>query len=419
MRIVRASVGADDGAWDGSEVVREEGLGRCAAEAVLGGVVPLRVLGRPVQHMEEADHLRREGASGLRRGVLAKVRNMRIASCVSGASHSLVHPRLLSHWAAAFAPLRQSPGLHLDVLLHLDGSSHPLQVLLGVAETLNASSLELYNVPTSNASLSGPGKSTSSMRDATTLDEQLRKTHGSVSDFKCGGPVRCVLAGAQVCMTTGYEQAVKWRGCLRDIERHEHNAGEYTFVLRLRPDLEFGAAFPKAGDWLRLRHDVVMTMVSVSQTRLNGSVAPRISFLDDALALLPRRAAIAYFGVADAFEACIPPCAPRVLGCTPSSNRNVGHWRWAETRVTFALSQVQPPLSFAEFPPTRPGWAIVDDCRQPCTYASRGVLVRREGIATVWGGARYPAHGFLSTDLPTSSFSPDALLTTAQFLRGS
>ena len=87
--------------------------------------------------------------------------------------------------------------------------------------------------------------------------------------------------------------------------------------------------------------------------------------------------------------------------------------------MTFALSQVQPPLSFAEFPPTRPGWAIVDDCRQPCTYASRGVLVRREGIATVWGGARYPAHGFLSTDLPTSSFSPDALLTTAQFLRGS
>ena len=100
-----------------------------------------------------------------------------------------------------------------------------------------------------------------------------------------------------------------------------------------------------------------MTMVSVSQTRLNGSVAPRISFLDDALALLPRRAAIAYFGVADAFEACIPPCAPRVLGCTPSSNRNVGHWRWAETRVTFALSQVQPPLSFAAVPThgTRPG----------------------------------------------------------------
>ena len=43
-------------------VVREEGLGRCAAEAVLGGVVPLRVLGRLVQRMEEADHLRREGA---------------------------------------------------------------------------------------------------------------------------------------------------------------------------------------------------------------------------------------------------------------------------------------------------------------------------------------------------------------------
>jgi hypothetical protein len=33
----------------------------------MGGVVPLRVVGRLVQHMEEADHFRREGASGLRR----------------------------------------------------------------------------------------------------------------------------------------------------------------------------------------------------------------------------------------------------------------------------------------------------------------------------------------------------------------
>jgi len=75
----RKGIGADDGCgwllgWRmtvrrqrGGWCAREEGLGRCAAEAVLGGVVPLRVLGRLVQHMEEADHLRREGASGLRR----------------------------------------------------------------------------------------------------------------------------------------------------------------------------------------------------------------------------------------------------------------------------------------------------------------------------------------------------------------
>ena len=34
-------IGTDDGAGDGGQVVLEEGLGRCAAEAVLGGIVPL------------------------------------------------------------------------------------------------------------------------------------------------------------------------------------------------------------------------------------------------------------------------------------------------------------------------------------------------------------------------------------------
>jgi hypothetical protein len=34
----------------------------------------------------------------------------------------------------------------------------------------------------------------------------------------------------------------------------------------------------------------------------------------------------------------------------PSSLRTVGRWRRAETRVTFARSQVQPPLSFAAVP---------------------------------------------------------------------
>ena len=55
MRIVRAPA-RTMAHGTAAPVVREEGLGRCAAEAVLGGVVPLRVLGRLVQRMEEADH---------------------------------------------------------------------------------------------------------------------------------------------------------------------------------------------------------------------------------------------------------------------------------------------------------------------------------------------------------------------------
>ena len=42
-------------------MVLEEGPGRRAAEAVLGGIVPLWVRGELVQHVGEADHLRREG----------------------------------------------------------------------------------------------------------------------------------------------------------------------------------------------------------------------------------------------------------------------------------------------------------------------------------------------------------------------
>ena len=62
----RKGIGADDGAGDGGQVVLEEGLGRCAAEAVLGEIVPLWVRGGLVQHLEETDHFRREGTGVLR-----------------------------------------------------------------------------------------------------------------------------------------------------------------------------------------------------------------------------------------------------------------------------------------------------------------------------------------------------------------
>ena len=61
----RKGIGTDDGAGDGGQVVLEEGLGRCAAEAVLGGIVPLWARGGLVQHVEEMDHPRREGTGVL------------------------------------------------------------------------------------------------------------------------------------------------------------------------------------------------------------------------------------------------------------------------------------------------------------------------------------------------------------------
>ena len=62
----RKGIGTDDGARDGGQVVLEEGLGRCAAEAVLGRIVPLWARGGLAQHVEETDHPRREGTGVLR-----------------------------------------------------------------------------------------------------------------------------------------------------------------------------------------------------------------------------------------------------------------------------------------------------------------------------------------------------------------
>ena len=62
MRIVRASARTMAQETAARWLVLEEGLGRRAAEAVLGGIVPLWVRGGLVQHLEETDHLRREGA---------------------------------------------------------------------------------------------------------------------------------------------------------------------------------------------------------------------------------------------------------------------------------------------------------------------------------------------------------------------
>ena len=318
-----------------------------------------------------------------------------IAACISGAPHSLVDPRLLAHWTAAFAPLR-SEALHLDVLLHLDGASHSLTDLQSVASSLQAVSLQLYD----NNTLSSKHKFPTSTRYSRALDPQLRRIYANVSDAQCRGPVRCVSTDVGLCMTTGYDQSVKWRGCLRDVEQRERARGEaYTFVLRVRPDLEFGEAFPDASGWLRLRHDVVMTMVANGEKggRRGRAVTDRVSSVDDNLALLPRHAASAYLSIADSFERCIP--------YVPTMSICGGRWQWAECRVLQALLPLN--LSFAEWPPTHE-WAIVD------ASMSQGKdgklqLTRRSGIATVWGGAHHPEHPFLSTALRPSFFPPGAL----------
>ena len=58
-------ISADDDGGDRGKVVRVKGLGRSAAESMLGGVMPRGALCGLGERLEEEDHGRREGAGGL------------------------------------------------------------------------------------------------------------------------------------------------------------------------------------------------------------------------------------------------------------------------------------------------------------------------------------------------------------------
>ena len=265
-----------------------------------------------------------------------------------------------------------------------------------------------------------PGEQGRPVNRTSPLLEHFFGQHQEVTRVSCP-PSECLNVGGQVCVAAGYEQAVKWRGCLRDIERTERQtARRYDFVLRVRPDLEFGSSLPEASQWRLLRKDVVMPLVAIDAMccggrthgnptpcvadgkekaflRLGTKVSKQVCFTDDALALVPRPAADAYFGIADEYEQCIPP-RPLIDGSC------FGRWLWMECRVLNALSRLN--LSFTEFPATRPRWAFVT-LEGPSNEPTVG---RRKGVAAVWGGpGNLPEHDLFGADLSPSSFARGAL----------
>ena len=239
---------------------------------------------------------------------------MRVAVCISGKPGPLVEASHQRHWNAALAPLRRDPGvLLLDIFLHLHGSMHARPALEAAAAALQARSLRTYEQVDQTVAVERyPPVDGLHDRSSTLLSRYFAERHSSVRPVPCM-PVQCLEVDGMECVATGYDQSIKWRGCLHDIRTQERraNSWSYDYVLRARPDLEFGHALPDAAQWRRLRSDVVMPMIVTRCTsrafkRLAANVSRDVCFVDDALALMPRHAADAYFG---APARCRPPLA--------------------------------------------------------------------------------------------------------------
>ena len=271
--------------------------------------------------------------------------NLRVAICLSGAPKAIVHHRMQDHWNAVLEPLRSADGVHVDVFLHLDAGPHRHETLKRVATRLRATKLKLYNE-------TEPSVPRAMARRALNTSQQ----HSTC-------PPAAAVAGE--CLWRGYIQATKWAGCLQDIVEQEGAlSAMYDRVVRMRPDLEYLERLPPAREWRCLRRDVALTLIAMRSTlpchpgklstlRLYGHLAPateRTLFVDDNLAILPREAAQAYFGVARALDECVPATALNSL-CQQ-------RWAWPECRVQQALASV-PHLVVGELFATRQ-FAIVD-----------------------------------------------------------
>lgn len=327
---------------------------------------------------------------------------LRLAVCLSGSAKAVVSPAYQAHLLATFAPLLDAPNhrLRVDWLLHLDG---------GGAGGGNASASIPYF----------------------TLATKLRAAELRTYDDRSQLPRRALPAGQTwchprpgaahncSCFTTGYQQALKWRGCLESLESIEASRGAaYDWVLRLRPDLEFGARVPGADEFRRLRRDTVWTLIVNTMPHWRGQPLVHLNdtdFVDDALALLPRHIAPFYLRLSDVYEACVPTVAPArtpraPLPAGPAARGCSGRWHWAECRVLQALEAAMmahgADVYVGRFPAAAGNFSLVD-CEQ-AKARTCFMSQRRTSYSSVWSHQQ-PEQPFLTPGLPASHFPEVAL----------
>ena len=386
---------------------------------------------------------------------------MRVAACISGDPKALVVPSYRSHLLAVLAPLRGledanassarggARGVDLDIYFNLNGARGATIDARTDAGRAELTTLRRAFRPVRVRIDASPPQLNTSAATASWPSNRSRSCHGMM---------RCNADG---CATSGYEQAVRMRGCLRDIEAFEGaRRRRYDYVLRMRPDLEYASRLPAPAEWRRLRADVILVAVIAlngrgrepgtysgtspgnassdgarEAVRTHGGRGEvelpslrEVAFIDDALAIMPRDVATHYLGgVADAYERCITPVSP---------TKSCGRRRyWVECHYLGALERAAAArateaggderLYVAPHPAARGGFSIVD-CPGREIMARRAQAPgwlkrarnmtslcskpdRRRDYATVWNRTA-PAHAFLSADLETASFPRGALL---------
>lgn len=314
----------------------------------------------------------------------------RLFICLSGRPKPMASEssRYRSHWKAVMRGLIDHP--RADLFAHLDGTYHSDAQLHSAAEALGARRVVIYRNTTDTAQREQRDRVRTGAAEAAAQSLVAWKVG------TCEQPARRSDWGE--CLSAGYEQSVKWRGCWRDLLAEERDRRiRYEFVLRVRPDLEFSGAFPPLEEWRCLRTDMVWSMISMTAERhstwcrpekhkrisrlrdptdksrfLEGASRPLArdnTHLDDSLALMPRRAAEAYFAVADEYERCIP--------LTPANGLCGNRWGWPECRIVQALARASgPPLQRAELPGTR-AFSIIDCNRLPVLPGAAAGDLRR------------------------------------------
>ena len=344
---------------------------------------------------------------------------LRLAACLSGSAKAVVSPAYQAHLLASFAPLLEpTPSHHrlrLDWLLHLDGggadadgnaSASTIPGYLTLATKLGAAELRTYD------------DRSALPRRALPAGQSWCHPRPGAAHNNCS------------CFTTGYTQALKWRGCLESIERIEAARGAaYDWVLRLRPDIELGARVPSADEFRRLRTDTVWTLVVGTTPRWRGSPLVHLNdtdFVDDALALLPRAIAPFYLRLGDVYEACVPTVAPArarqapagrgtpLPPAGPATRGCSGRWHWAECRVLQALEAAMSALGtdvyVGRFPAAAANFSLVD-C-EPAKARTCVASRRRTSYSNAWSHAQ-PEQPFLTTGLAASHFPSVALQSTS------
>ena len=160
---------------------------------------------------------------------------MRVAVCLSGYADVIALPAYQRHLLAAFMPLRSDASVTFELLLHLDGTllhEREAPAIERLPDTRCGFQLKVYNsTPTRPNPV--PGR-------VMCRPDQLSKK------------VACD------CLTVGYIQNVKLRGCLASIKAREAAiSAPFDLVVRMRSDIEFGFSVPAAAQWARLREGIV------------------------------------------------------------------------------------------------------------------------------------------------------------------